>query len=530
MFSILSRSQRARIADRPTLGSSRKARLAVEGLEDRTTPAVAITAFDAAAGTVVFSGDQNGTTTDSLVLSQVNVGGQVLLSHNLVGSGIGNFADATDVDPSAGVAHIVLGAGTSPLITVNLGAGNDTVRLNNSWTFQTAVNVNGGAGTDTLIGLNTAQTWNVTGAASGNLGTNVTFTNFEVLRGGTANDTFNVTANFDGTIQGGGGADMFVIGAGVTAAGTIVGGGGNDTLDLSAASAITVTLTGTGSLGFSGNAGVVAFSGVNTIVGGQGSSNTLVGANVNTRWNLDGSPTLTANDMTLAFSGFENLQGGSGRDTFVISADTVANLNGGGGNDSFVFTSQAALTGSINGGAGSDTLVLAGYTSNVTVNLAAGTATGVSGGISAIENAVGGHGDDVLIGNSGNNRLVGGAGDDILIGGAGNDALFGGLGRDLLIGGLGADILFGGPGDDVLIGGSTSMDSDVDALHNLMNIWTSDDKYQHRVNDLRDALKNAAVDDNAADQLTGGDGADVYFHGKSDDLMDTKGERRIRVK
>lgn len=47
-----------------------------------------------------------------------------------------------------------------------------------------------------------------------------------------------------------------------------------------------------------------------------------------------------------------------------------------------------------------------------------------------IENAVGGIGDDILVGNELDNRLTGSGGDDVLIGGYGDDTLQGGPGRD----------------------------------------------------------------------------------------------------
>jgi serralysin len=50
---------------------------------------------------------------------------------------------------------------------------------------------------------------------------------------------------------------------------------------------------------------------------------------------------------------------------------------------------------------------------------------------SLIENAVGGAGNDILIGNNADNILVGNAGNDSLLGGYGNDALYGGLGADI---------------------------------------------------------------------------------------------------
>ncbi len=52
---------------------------------------------------------------------------------------------------------------------------------------------------------------------------------------------------------------------------------------------------------------------------------------------------------------------------------------------------------------------------------------------SYIENAVGGIGDDTLIGNAVGNALSGGFGNDTLTGGAGNDSLSGGLGNDTAV-------------------------------------------------------------------------------------------------
>lgn len=84
---------------------------------------------------------------------------------------------------------------------------------------------------------------------------------------------------------------------------------------------------------------------------------------------------------------------------------------------------------------------------------------GEAGGFSiahgaVIENAVGGNGNDMLIGNSHANRLDGNGGNDVLHGGAGNDVLHGHAGKDILFGGAGNDVLDGGARDDVLEGGA----------------------------------------------------------------------------
>ncbi|SFT60454.1 serralysin [Pseudovibrio denitrificans] len=69
---------------------------------------------------------------------------------------------------------------------------------------------------------------------------------------------------------------------------------------------------------------------------------------------------------------------------------------------------------------------------------------------SLIENAVGGDGNDTIIGNIANNRLNGGVGNDTLNGGDGNDTLIGGDGNDVLRGGTGADAYSAGNGNDTI--------------------------------------------------------------------------------
>jgi len=85
-------------------------------------------------------------------------------------------------------------------------------------------------------------------------------------------------------------------------------------------------------------------------------------------------------------------------------------------------------------------------------------ADGIYGGFTiangvVIENASGGDGDDVLIGNAFANILHGNDGADYLGGGDGMDSLFGGEGDDWLVGGTGADVLTAGPGNDLIVGG-----------------------------------------------------------------------------
>ncbi|WP_170760418.1 M10 family metallopeptidase [Ruegeria lacuscaerulensis] len=80
-------------------------------------------------------------------------------------------------------------------------------------------------------------------------------------------------------------------------------------------------------------------------------------------------------------------------------------------------------------------------------------AKGIRGGYTiangvVIENAMGGNGNDLLIGNQANNILTGRVGDDTLSGLNGNDTLYGGGGNDTLMGGTGKDTMYGGSGAD----------------------------------------------------------------------------------
>jgi uncharacterized repeat protein (TIGR01451 family) len=110
---------------------------------------------------------------------------------------------------------------------IQLGASDDLFTLG-----QTGVPTifDGGLGNDTLIGTNVAQTWNITGAGSGNIpGATSSFIGVESVRGGTAVDTF-------------------VFGAAGSLALTLDGNLGVDSLDNSAIPASTITPTGPGTL------------------------------------------------------------------------------------------------------------------------------------------------------------------------------------------------------------------------------------------------------------------------------------------
>ncbi|MGY2223097.1 M10 family metallopeptidase C-terminal domain-containing protein [Pseudomonas gingeri] len=87
---------------------------------------------------------------------------------------------------------------------------------------------------------------------------------------------------------------------------------------------------------------------------------------------------------------------------------------------------------------GNDTLDFSGFYQDQKINLnelSFSDVAGLVGNVSiargvTVENAIGGSGDDLLIGNAVANDLKGGAGDDILHGGGGGDRFWGGAGED----------------------------------------------------------------------------------------------------
>ena len=89
-------------------------------------------------------------------------------------------------------------------------------------------------------------------------------------------------------------------------------------------------------------------------------------------------------------------------------------------------------TATVHGGAGSDAISYSDDGAGVSINLGAGTATGVGGTttFTSIENAFGGDGNDTITGNVGANVLVGNGGNDAFTGGGGADMIQGGAGTD----------------------------------------------------------------------------------------------------
>ena len=155
-----------------------------------------------------------------------------------------------------------------------------------------------------------------------------------------------------------------------------------------------------------------------------------------------------------------------------------------------------------------------------------------------IENATGGSGADILIGNNVNNTLTGNEGNDTLDGGDGNDTLYGGAGNDTMDGGLGNDNLSyagttsgitinlalttaqatGGAGTDTIINFENIIGSSYnDTLtgnngNNMLNGGIGNDTLNGL--DGNDSLDGGA----GADTMVGGLGNDTYYVDNTGDV------------
>jgi Ca2+-binding RTX toxin-like protein len=169
-----------------------------------------------------------------------------------------------------------------------------------------------------------------------------------------------------------------------------------------------------------------------------GGNDTIDASNYATGVSIDLRPgefsTVNQNQLanSLAYQNLTALAPGNFAMSLLYDNDTrslIENATGGAGNDVFVGNTANNV---LDGGIGSDTVVFTNITGvNVTLNDTGAdvfvTHDGETDTLRSIENIQGTVGNDVLVGNSQNNTLSGGAsGADILSGGGGDDRLIGG--------------------------------------------------------------------------------------------------------
>jgi Ca2+-binding RTX toxin-like protein len=249
----------------------------------------------------------------------------------------------------------------------------------------------------------------------------------DTLTGGDGDDLLDAGIDVDNQLAGGKGDDRFLVGVGSTTRINEFPNAGTDTLDLAPL----------GSAGFDVRVGNAA----------EGVTATSTTPGVTVRFFNDGV------DHVLLGNGTNSL-------TLRNGMTTTARFVAGGGSDSIRYTDTVGDWGA--------------WAAGVTVDLAAGTATGTAGAV-GFDHVVGGEGNDELSGNNdanrldgrgGNDTLTGRRGDDTLFGGSGDDSLFGDADNDTLRGEGGMNELAGNTGDDAYefldFGQTDTVDEDFD--------------------------------------------------------------------
>jgi filamentous hemagglutinin family protein len=307
--------------------------------------------------------------------------------------------------------------------SITLGNGTNVVTMNSG----TITTLNGGTGSNTVIGPNDDVAWDITGNNAGSMtsaSANIpTFTGIRSLTGNNGNDTFyfHDASHLSGNLNGEGGintlnymdyhADVHInlhnntttlvdgtvtnIQNGAALSGDLIGGNFNDTFYIY----------------YDGN-----------VTGGTG-TNTLVSMNNDNTWTITGPNAGTIQTVPppvglVTFSQIQRLQGGGQSDTFIIPAhgliesingdggndtiiapnapttwtidgtnsgnfhgsgttvfNSIENLTAGGDNDTFYFYPGAQITGTLDGGAGTNVLDLSNYGSAVKLQFDPGSST-----------------------------------------------------------------------------------------------------------------------------------------------------------
>lgn len=428
----------------------------------------------------------------------------------------GNYIDAGDgfniINSGAGSDVIVSGIGADTIVA---GGGTDAITIRGG-----ADTVSSGAGSDRLVidysRLTTAVTGGIT---SGNL---LSGYSGHIADTNSLNQVdFIATENF--TITTGSGNDVISTGDGND---ILTGGAGNDTLNGGGGTNVLYGLAGNDTL-FGGTAVAGSYD---ELWGGTGSDTADFSAQTSNVY-VDLRPQAGYVDrggglvLTDVMNSVENATGGAGNDTLVGDAGDNR-LNGGSGanvlygldgNDAFVGgTASAGSHNQLWGGNGSDTVDYSEQTTSVYLDLRPQAGYLNAGSLvlvdvmNSVENAIGGSGNDTLVGDAGANRLDGHGGTNVLYALDGNDTLVGGTATS------GQNQLWGGNGNDT-----------VDYLAQTASVYVDLGSGGGYVNhggglvltDLMNSIENATgganndtlIGDGGNNVLTGGNGADSLY-------------------
>ncbi|MCW8998895.1 MAG: hypothetical protein OQK04_09295, partial [Kangiellaceae bacterium] len=348
-----------------------------------------------------------------------NSGSVMVGSNTTAFTGFSNLLGGNDID----IFTIENGGSISGLINGALGANSiiSNNNLANVWALTAlyAGTLNGDAFSniqtitgnslvsDTLVGINQINDWQITGVNSGTVGeqgvgTSIAFNGIENLTG---NDS----------------TDNFVIADSARITGLIDGANGSNSLTSNSNSANNWILTTL----YGGTLNGDTFSNIQTLNGNSSVSDTLTGINQNNDWQINGVDSgtvgLSGAGTSIAFNGMENLNGHDANDIFTVAdGGRISGLiDGGNGSNGLVSNNNSAnnwvltalYAGNLNGDAFSNIQTITGNSSvsdtltginqdnTWLIDSANGGSVGLSGGSGSIsfvgmENLNGNNGDD----------------------------------------------------------------------------------------------------------------------------------------
>jgi Ca2+-binding RTX toxin-like protein len=356
--------------------------------------------------------------------------------------------------------------------------------------------IQGGLGSDELLGGDDIDTLSFEGITTGVTLTLVAGSGDATYKNGSATDK-DIVSGFENII-GGTGGDILT---GDDAVNLIMGGAGNDTLD-----------GGGDADTLDGGAGIDTLSYASSVSG------------VSVKLENNGTVTIGAGGVNNAAAGdvatgFEHLTGSGFGD--YLTGNTAANiLIGGGGGD---YLSGLAGADKLVGGDGTDTADYTLSAAAVTINLTkqgtydAGKNTFTGGTAQAGGDAAG----DLLYGIE---SVTGSAFNDVITGDGNVNVIVGGGGNDLIDAGGGADDIYGEGGTDT-VSFATSAAAVTASLAD-QNINTGDafgDRYFDVENLTGSKFNDALVGDDNANVILGGEGNDIIEGGKGADFLNGGG-------
>lgn len=385
------------------------------------------------------------------------------------GAGMGgaNFRDAS----AATSGMLIDDFGSSGGATIAGGddialgsAFNDTLQGRTGWDW-----LDGGAGDDLIVSGRDQD------VALGGAGNDTLYGDLgdDYLSGGAGNDlhyggegadTFSGKAGND-TMYGEGGDDLFIVnGDGGTTYDYMDGGSGSDTLSFERFG-LTPVILAVNAGSYYGD----AWTSIENLIGGGG------------------------DDSLTGDAGSNVLKGGAGQDTLAGGAGGADTLEGGSGADSILGDAAADVT-----------LSYAGSTAAVQIDLTDRTAVGGDAEgdhFANIDHVIGSRYADALRGDGASNRLDGGRGDDWLVATAGSDVFEGGEGRDFV------DYSGATSGVTLYLGAYTG--------GNITNGYGSGGLAAGHSYARVEGVVGSAF----ADNITAGEGAQVFVGGKGNDTL-----------